>query len=98
MPIAGGIFTQTPSSLYKILKGQDIDITQANSTASSIVDTSLFIVDDPKACAFDDYNGTVSGTVRATASSHGLYTGLRVQVVSTPAGSWTGEKQITKIN
>jgi len=98
MPIAGGIFTQTPSSLYKILKGQDIDITQANSTASSIVDTSLFIVDDPKACAFDDYNGTVSGTVRATASSHGLYTGLRVQVVSTPAGSWTGEKQITKID
>jgi len=98
MPIAGGIFTQTPSSLYKILKGQDIDITQANSTASSIVDTSLFIVDDPKTCVFDDWNGTVSGTVRATASSHGLYTGLRVQVVSTPAGSWTGEKQITKID
>ena len=98
MPIAGGIFTQTPSSLYKILKGQDIDITQANSTASSLVDTSLFIVDDPKTCVFDDYNGTVSGTVRATASSHGLYTGLKIQVVSTPAGSWSGQKEIFKID
>ena len=87
MPVAGGIFYQTPSSLYKILKGQDIDITQANSTASSIVDTSLFIVDDPKACVFDDYNGTVSGTVRATASSHGLYTGLKVQVVAPLLGA-----------
>ena len=46
--------------------------------------------------AFSDYSATVNGTVRATASGHGLVTGMYVDVTGTT--NYEGEHYVTRID
>tara|TARA_R110000824_G_scaffold17436_7_gene70758 strand:+ start:183 stop:809 length:627 start_codon:yes stop_codon:yes gene_type:complete len=49
--------------------------------------------------SFADYNGTVAGTTKATCSaSHGLITGDRVTISSSPDGDLDGNYSITKLD
>jgi hypothetical protein len=49
--------------------------------------------------SFADYNGTVAGTTKATCSaSHGLATGDRVTITSSPDGDLDGNYSITRID
>jgi len=48
--------------------------------------------------SFADYNSTVTGTTKATCTSHGLTTGDRVTITSSPDGDFNGSYSITKID
>jgi hypothetical protein len=49
--------------------------------------------------SFADYNSTVAGTTKATCSaSHGLETGDRVTITSSPDGDLDGSYSITKVD
>ena len=48
--------------------------------------------------SFADYNSTFTGTTKATCTSHGLTTGDRVTITSSPDGDLNGSYSITKID
>ena len=48
--------------------------------------------------SFADYNSTVTGTTKATCTSHGLITGDRVTITSSPDGDLDGSYSITRID
>ena len=57
------------SDTYRLVKGKDVDITQVDSTLSSLSDDDLFLVDDESA-------GTQGSTKKITASAMRSYLGV----------------------
>ena len=88
MPQLGGEIVQIGTDKYKLVRGADIDITMGNSEVTSVADDALFLLDEPKTIVFSDYDGEVAGTIKAECTAHGLYTGLRVTIESTPNGNY----------
>ncbi len=55
-------------------------------------------VDSTSITAFADYSGTVTGTVKATSTAHGLVTNDLVTISAGSVGSYDGDETITRID
>ncbi len=86
------------TAIYALVLDETLAMSKEKGWLFANARTSDVGVDNTAITAFADYSGTVSGTVSATSTAHGLITGDLVTIKDGSIGAYDGEEVVTRID
>ena len=86
------------NAIYALVLDETLAMSKEKGWLFANARTSNVGVNNSAITAFADYSGTVSGTVSATSTAHGLITGDLITIKDGSIGAYDGEEVITKID